>query len=415
MGRARGGVLVEYIAREAEETFGRLARQFKVVLVTGARQVGKTTMVKHLLGSSYNYVTLDSAAMRTSARSDPAAFLLDHPAPVIIDEVQKAPGLFEEIKALADASDTYGSVVLTGSQTFKLMKGVCDSLAGRVGILEMPGLSVRETTGSDRRGPHIPGTAWRRASGAQPGNAWQAIWRGSAPALADPSADWALHYTNYVSTYIERDVRDVLDVRDEERFYRFVRLCAARTGQIVNYADLCRDASISDKTAKAWMSVLQGSGIVRLLDASAPSMAKSLSKSPKLYFMDTGLACHLLGLTSPDAARQCPMAGALFETFAVSEVMKTFLNAGLKTDALCYYRETTGRRREIDLVVREGTVLHPVEVKSSVAPGPEAVRHFDALLEGFAGYTVGAGEVICRATEPYSVGRGVRALPVWDI
>jgi hypothetical protein len=405
---------MDYVNREAEAALAQLARQFKVVLVTGARQVGKTTMVRHALGGSYGYVTLDGSAMRTAARSAPADFLLDHPAPVVIDEVQKAPGLFGELKAAVDERDGAGLFVLTGSQTFGLMKGVRESLAGRVGVLEMSGFSARELSGSDRRGPHVPGSPWRRSSGERPTNTWEAVWRGSAPALADPAASWSLHYTNYVSTYIERDVRDVLDIRDEERFYRFVRLCAARTGQVVNYSDLCRDAGLSDKTAKAWVSVLRGSGIVRLLDAFAPNTTKALSKSPKLYFTDTGLACHLLGITTPQALEASPLAGALFETFAVSEVMKSYLNAGLTADALGYYRETTGRRREVDLVVREGNVLYPIEVKSGTAPGEEAVRHFGALAD-LPGYELGAGEVVCRTADPYSLSPTARAVSVWDI
>lgn len=404
---------MRYIKREAEQALTRLMAQFKVVLVTGARQVGKSTMIRHVLGDTHSYVSLDSMTERISARSDPKAFIEDHPAPVIIDEVQKAPELLDEIKAVVDEDEETGRYVLTGSQTYGLTRGARESLAGRVGILRMSGLSVRELSGSDRVGPHVPGDPWRRSAGARP-DPWQAIWRGSAPALADISLDWELHYANYVDTYIQRDVREVLDVRSEERFFRLLRLCASRTGQLVNYADLSRDAGVDDKTAKSWVSVLMGAGIVTLVDSMAPSESSGLARAPKLYLMDTGLACYLLGLDGPDAARRGNASGALFETLAVTELIKSFLNSGLPAGHVRYFRERSGRRREIDAVVRSGSFLYPIEVKETAHPGQADAANLWAV-DGIGGLPVAAGEVICATEEPYSVARNVRALSVWDI
>ena len=306
---------MRYRRREVEATLRSLMGQFKVVLITGARQVGKTTMLQHVLPEGFGYVTLDDPRAGVLAREDPALFFDANRPPVAIDEVQRAPGLFQQVKFLVDRSDETGLVVLTGSQTFHLMQGVSESLAGRVAVLEMTGMSLREFTGCGGRGPYVPtpGADGARRDPPEDLDLWATIHRGSMPRLMDASVSWDAFYTGYVRTYLERDVRDLIRVKDEESFYRFLVACAARTGGLVNRSDLARDAGVDAKTAQGWLSVLRASGVVRLLRPLWSNAVKRLAKTPKLYFTDTGLACHLLGWNTAQTLRRGAMAGHMFE------------------------------------------------------------------------------------------------------
>ena len=403
-----------YRHREAEATLLSLMRQFKVVLVTGARQVGKTTMLQHVLPEDFRYVTLDDPRAGVLAREDPVLFFDANRLPVAVDEVQRVPELFQQVKFLVDQSPEVGRVVLTGSQTFQLMQGVSESLAGRVAILEMTGMSLRELTGCGGRGPYVPsevGDDGRRES-PEGLDLWATIHRGSMPRLMDPSVSWDAFYTGYVRTYLERDVRDLITVKDEASFYHFLVACAARTGRLVNHSALARDAGVDTKTAQSWLSVLQASGVVRLLRPFWSNATKRLTKTPKLYFTDTGLACHLLGWSSPETLRRGAMAGHVFETFVVGEVIKSYLNAGGDARNVHFYRDA--RQREIDLIIQEGRVLHPVEIKTSATVTREAVAGF-SVLNDVGDYDVGAGAVICQTREPYPVTATVKAVPVWSI
>ena len=403
-----------YRHREAEAALLSLMRQFKVVLVTGARQVGKTTMLQHLLPGDFRYVTLDDPRAGVLAREDPALFFDANRLPVAVDEVQRVPGLFQQVKFLVDQSPEMGRVVLTGSQTFHLMRGVSESLAGRVAVLEMTGMSLRELTGCGGRGPYVPSEVGDDGRCESPENLdlWATIHRGSMPRLMDPSVSWDAFYTGYVRTYLERDVRDLITVKDEASFYHFLVACAARTGRLVNHSALARDAGVDTKTAQSWLSVLQASGVVRLLRPFWSNATKRLTKTPKLYFTDTGLACHLLGWSSPETLRRGAMAGHVFETFVVGEIIKSYLNAGGDARNVHFYRDA--RQREIDLIIQEGRVLHPVEIKTSATVTREAVAGF-SVLNDVGDYDVGAGAVICQAREPYPVTAAVEAIPVWSI
>ena len=403
-----------YRRREAEATLLSLMGQFKVVLVTGARQVGKTTMLQHVLPEDFRYVTLDDPRAGVLAREDPVLFFDANRLPVAVDEIQRVPGLFQQVKFLVDQSPETGCVVLTGSQTFHLMQGVSESLAGRVAILEMTGMSLRELTGCGGRGPYVPSEVGDDGRCESPENLdlWATIHRGSMPRLMDPSVSWDAFYTGYVRTYLERDVRDLITVKDEASFYHFLVACAARTGRLVNHSDLARDAGIDVKTAQNWLSVLQASGVVRLLRPFWSNATKRLTKTPKLYFTDTGLACHLLGWSSPETLRRGAMAGQVFETFVVGEVVKSYLNAGGDARNVHFYRDA--RQREIDLIIQEGRVLHPVEIKTSATVTREAAAGF-SVLNDVGDYDVGAGAIICQAREPYPVTATVKAVPVWSI
>lgn len=403
-----------YRHREAEATLLSLMRQFKVVLVTGARQVGKTTMLQHVLPENFRYVTLDDPRAGVLAREDPVLFFDANRLPVAVDEVQRVPELFQQVKFLVDQSPEVGRVVLTGSQAFHLMQGVSESLAGRVAILEMTGMSLRELTGCGGRGPYVPSEVGDDGRCESPENLdlWATIHRGSMPRLMDPSVSWDAFYTGYVRTYLERDVRDLITVKDEASFYHFLVACAARTGRLVNHSALARDAGVDTKTAQSWLSVLQASGVVRLLRPFWSNATKRLTKTPKLYFTDTGLACHLLGWSSPETLRRGAMAGHVFETFVVGEVVKSYLNAGGDARNVHFYRDA--RQREIDLIIQEGRVLHPVEIKTSATVTREAVAGF-SVLNDVGDYDVGAGAVICQTREPYPVTATVKAVPVWSI
>ena len=403
-----------YRRREAEVTLLSLMGQFKVVLVTGARQVGKTTMLQRVLPEDFRYVTLDDPRAGVLAREDPVLFFDANRLPVAVDEVQRVPGLFQQVKFLVDQSPEVGRIVLTGSQTFQLMQGVSESLAGRVAILEMTGMSLRELTGCRGRGPYVPSEVGDdgRCESPEGLDLWATIHRGSMPRLMDPSVSWDAFYTGYVRTYLERDVRDLITVKDEASFYHFLVACAARTGRLVNHSALARDAGVDTKTAQSWLSVLQASGVVRLLRPFWSNATKRLTKTPKLYFTDTGLACHLLGWSSPETLRRGAMAGHVFETFVVGEVVKSYLNAGGDARNVHFYRDA--RQREIDLIIQEGRVLHPVEIKTSATVTREAAAGFP-VLNDVGDYDVGAGAIICQTREPYPVTATVKAVPVWSI
>lgn len=401
-----------YIKREIESTIDAMLTQGKVVLVTGARQVGKTTVLKEHLGSSFNYVSMENPRDYLLAKQDAVLFFDSHDLPLIIDEVQRVPELFSPVKWVVDQSDQRGRIVLTGSQTYHLMKGVSESLAGRIRILEMPALSLRELIGAaDSPHPYVPAQI-DKPKHVEDLDIWSIIHRGSMPELQDSSVDWDSFYSDYVAAYLERDVRDLMNVQDEAKFYSFMVACAARSGQLFNATDIGNAVGVDHKTVKAWLSVLQASNIVRVVRPLWPNVDKRLSKTPKIFFMDTGLVCHLTRWTTPDQLRNGAVAGHVFETFVVSEVVKSYMNAGANLDDVWFYRDA--KKREIDLVIQEGRELHPVEVKTAATVGGDAVKNF-GCLEGLSDYEVGFGHVVCQTSEPYFVTRGVQAVPVWEI
>lgn len=401
-----------YIKREIESTLDGFLRQGKVVLVTGARQVGKTTVLKEHLGGSFDYISMENPRDYLSAKQDAVLFFESKSLPLIIDEVQRVPELFSPIKWVVDQSDEKGRIVLSGSQTYHLMKGVSESLAGRIRIIELPPLSLRELIGSVAKPhPYIPD---RIESYEKPSDVdiWEIIHRGSMPELQDQSLSWDSFYSDYVSAYLERDVRDLINVKDESKFYSFMVACAARSGQLFNASDIGNAIDADHKTVKAWLSVLQASNIIRIIEPFWPNIGKSLTKTPKLYFMDTGLVCHLTRWTTADQLRNGAVAGHVFETFVVSEVLKSYMNAGTNLRDVWFYRDS--KKREIDLVIQEGHILHPMEVKTAATVKADAVKNF-RCLEGMEGYEVGFGHVVCQTPEPYYVTRNVQAIPVWAI
>lgn len=407
--------------RTLSKSIHAISDSFPVLLVTGPRQVGKTTLLElcaqeALPAQRRSYVTLDDLDARTLARRDPALFLQTWSPPLIIDEIQYAPELFSAIKLMVDRDKRNGLFWLTGSQKFVLMRGITESLAGRVAIVDLLGLSQAEL---DRRAglaqPFVPTAQWIAA--ARPASAqapkplmtlFQQIWLGSFPRLIGQGAQAReVFYRSYIQTYIGRDVQDVLKVTDQLAFNRFLTAVAARTGQLLNYADLARDVDIDNKTAKAWLSVLETSGLVFLLHPYHTNLTKRMVKTPKLYFLDTGLAAYLTKW--PDAASLAAgsMSGAMLETWVVSEILKSYWHNGLEA-YLHFYRDTD--QQEVDLLIEHGDTLYPVEIKKTASPSQNARRQF-AVLDKL-GKTIGPGAVLCLVARDIPLSQTMTAVPV---
>ncbi len=383
-----------YIKREIESKIHYMAGHFPVVMICGARQVGKTTVLKKFAMDrpEIQYVTLDYPKLRMLAREDPELFLQQYPAPVIIDEIQYAPELLPYIKIKCDEKKENGRYFLTGSQMFHMMNKVSESLAGRVGILSMYSMSRAETEG--RKGyPFNPSDIKSTDSSYTVKTVFDHILRGGMPAMiADPELNTEDFFGSYLQTYIERDIRDLVNVRDENKFLKFISCLAARTGQEVNISDISRDTGIDGKTADGWLSIMVSSGLVFLLTPYSGNTIKRIVKRPKLYFMDTGLACYLSMWNNARALEISAMAGALFENYVISEIIKGYVNAGIDVRSrLFYYRDNNGK--EIDLLILDNGKLYPVEIKKSSDPGRTALKNF-SVLDDLA-EEKGEGAVVC--------------------
>jgi hypothetical protein len=404
------------LPRHAAKAVAGAARQFPVLLLTGARQVGKTTLLRALASAKRRYVTLDDPLQLRLAREDPALFLQSHPPPVLIDEVQYAPQILPHIKMAVDARRRAGDFWLTGSQPFHLMQGVSESLAGRVAVLQLHGLSRREALRLAPLPPFLP-TAQRlrkRQLSAVPADLqtlYAAIWRGSYPALvAQPSMSRDLFYSSYLQTYLQRDVRDLARVGDQSAFLRLLRAAAARTAQLLNMAELARDADVAPNTAKSWLAILEASGVVSLLQPWHTNLSKRLVKTPKLHFLDTGLAAYLTQWNSPETLQAGAMGGAVFESWVYGEILRSHSHAA-STAPMYYFRDKD--QREVDLLIEADGLLHPVECKRSASPGRDVVAGMRALAN--AGAPVGPGAVVCMVAEPVPLQAEPRvtALPAW--
>jgi hypothetical protein len=405
-----------FIDRTLAPTIRQVSASFPVVMVTGPRQVGKTTLLEACAESGRGYVTLDDLDARDLASQDPALFLQRYPPPVVIDEVQYAPQLFGAIKLAVDRAREPGRFWLTVSQKFHLMQGITESLAGRVAVLDLLGLSQAELAGQAAQSlPFLPGAEWLAAARSRPGgprslvDLYTAIWRGGFPQFAlDQSTPRDVFFGSYLQTYIQRDVRSLARVGDELAFQRFVRAAAARTGQLLNFADLARDVDVDQKTAKAWLSILETSGLVYLLPPWHSNPTKRLVKTPKLYFLDTGLCTYLTRWTSPQSLEAGAMSGAILETYVVAEVLKGYWHNG-RTPNLYFYRDRDGN--EIDLLIEQDNRLYPAEIKKTATPSRGAARGFGVLDK--LGLRVGAGAVLCLRETDLPLSPDLTAIPVW--
>lgn len=407
---------VNYITRNLELVVKQVTKEYPVVLVTGPRQVGKTTMLLKLMeGTDRKYVTLDDLNERQIAKTDPELFLQLHKPPVLIDEVQYAPELFTYIKLYADNTHEAGAFWLTGSQNFKLMQGVQESLAGRVAVLPLNSLSQAEIYGGKAEPFVIDMEALMMRSEcrvqADVKGIFERIYKGSMPAVVSGAVSSSqIFYSSYLSTYIERDVRDLSDSIDALKFLQFITAVAARCGQMLNIAEIARDADINQQLAKKWLGILEAIGLIFYLHPYSNNLLKRLVKTPKLYFHDTGLVCYLTKWSSAETLESGAMNGAVLENYVVAEIRKSYLNCG-KTPYMYYYRDKDAK--EIDLVLEHDGILNPIEIKKTSNPGTELIKVFGLLDQSSVPRKKGA--VICMKPGFGAIDRDNYIVPVWMI
>ena len=413
-----------YIKRAIEDIVSKTAAVFPVLLVTGPRQVGKTTLLLQIAEDDRKYVTLDDPDVRMLAKRDPALFMQRYTPPVIIDEIQYAPELLPYIKMAVDSSKRKGDFWLTGSQTFHTMKNVSESLAGRVGILKLLGLSNSEIHGTPSE-PFLPNpdlmmqriTEVRKMDLMQ---TFERVHKGSMPALYADNIDSETFYRSYVSTYLQRDISDLTQIADESSFLNFMTIVAARTAKPVVYDELAREAGISAPTAKRWLSVLVSSNIIVLVQPYHNNALKRATKMSLLHFLDTGLCAYLLKWSNAEVLERGAMSGPFFESYVFAEIYKSWLNAG-KEPPLYYYRDK--EQHEIDILILHDGILYPIESKKAASPGADAVKHFRVLEpaadpEKFGGLDglkteIGTGAVLCMAADLLPLDSKNWYVPAW--
>lgn len=405
---------MSYIHRDLENRILELSEDYSCILITGPRQVGKTTIFKKLMAKSREVVTLDDLEERKLAQTDPAMFLQMHKLPILIDEIQYAPQLFPYIKIAIDNGAPPSSFWLTGSQAFCMMELAKESLAGRTAIVHMPSLSQHEIYGSDeclsfslelealkaRKDTSMP---------ADMSEIYKRIWNGSMPGfISGKFKNRNVFYSSYLQTYIDRDVSELVDGIDKLAFQDFIRAAACRCGQMLNTHDIARDVGISDDTAKRWLQILEKSDIIFYLRPYSNNLLNRTVKTPKMYFFDTGLVAYLTKYNSPEILENGAINGSIFENYVVGEIRKTYLNC-LDEPLIWYYRDKDSN--EIDIVIECNGTLHPVEIKRSVNPGNELVSAFKVLDKGSV--TRGKGAIVCMRPELSAINSDNFIIPAW--
>lgn len=415
------------IKRHIEAIARQRAKNSKAIMLTGPRQVGKSTLFKHLF-STVNQVTFDDDLLLAQAEEDMNLFLLNNPCPLMIDEVQKCPTIFNKLKITLDNTDTYGNFYLTGSQKLQLMEGVSESLAGRVSVVELEGLSLREIYNVPFTKHFIPTENYLKERENAICNyrekLWETIHRGSYPELySNTEKEWVDFYQSYVKTYLERDVNKLIKAKNHLTFVKFLTCVAARTGQVVNYANISSEIGVSEVTVKDWISILEKSGLVYILKPYTSSALSRAIKSPKIYFRDTGLCCYLTRWLTPDTLKNGAMAGAMFETFVINEILKSYSNEGLEYDFNVFYYNGKDKKKrkengeeievdgEIDLILQEDGILYPIEIKMSATPKADMASEFD-VLDGIPDKKRGMGTIICLYDRKMFLRENLVALPL---
>ena len=405
-----------YIHRAFTETLKNRVQYSKCTLVIGARQVGKSTLIRHEF-ADYNRANFDDYLTRLQAKEEPKLFFLNNPSPLFIDEVQKEPAILEEIKRIVDESNDRGMFILSGSQKLTLMKGVSESLAGRVSVCELNGLSLREIHHVSFNRHFIPTDEYIKAREKQLvsyDHIWDIIHRGSYPELYDIPRDWQDFYASYLATYIERDIHELISA-DSITFTKFLTAVAARTGEILNYANIAGNVGVSEPTVKTWLSILERTGIVYLLQPYSASVLTRAIKAPKVYFKDTGLACYLSRWLSADALKNSAVAGNMFETFIVSEILKSYTNEGKDyRSQIFYYRgkdKKASIENEIDLIIEENGIIYPVEIKMTGNP-KVSMASANTVLDRIPDKKRGNGIILCLIDRKTYLRENLIALPI---
>ncbi len=416
---------MKYMNRTMEKTIKEYIGKYPAILITGPRQVGKTTLLNYITRLSkekINFVTFDDLVLRTQANKDPELFLRTHEAPLIIDEFQYAPNLLSYIKIridearqnalFGDGKEVGTLYYLTGSQIFETMEDVTESLAGRIGIFDLYALSTREIEGLEET-PFVPNldnikkkTPVKRLSTVK---IFERILNGSYPEVQLGNIPLENYYQTYIRTYIERDIRKIINIKDENKFISFVTSLAARTGQEFIADHLANEIGITNKTVDEWLSVLKNTGIIYLLNSYSNNVTSRAVKHPKIYFMDTGLACYLAGYTDATVLEKSAYNGAIFETYVISEIVKSYANNGIETKGrLYFYRDNN--KKEVDLIIKDNDTLYPVEIKKSSNPSREAIKNFDILKK--TGYEVGTGTVLCLCRDIVAIDEQNYCVPI---
>lgn len=407
---------MSYIKRDIEKKILALSKEYSCILITGPRQVGKTTVLKQLMDDNREYVTLDDMEERGLAKRDPAMFLQMHSTPIMIDEVQYAPELFSYIKIQIDNGAAPGTYWLTGSQAFKLMELAQESLAGRVAILHMSSLSQHEIWGEGECNPFTLDLVELKAreiknTPADITQIYERIWKGSMPGLVSGKfTDRDVFYSSYLQTYIDRDVREQVQLADPLLFRDFVRAAACRAGQMLNVHDIALDVGVSDDTAKRWIQVLEKSDVIFFLRPYSNNLLKRTVKTPKMYFFDTGLVAYLTRYSSPEILANGAINGAILENYVVSELLKSYHN-NAKECLLWYYRDSNSN--EIDLIIESDGRLHPLEIKRSVNPSNELIGAFNHLNK--ASVPRGNGAILCMRPKLSAINSENYIVPIWMI
>lgn len=376
--------------REATEVIKKISDTFRVLLVTGPRQTGKTTLLKSLKPENMGYVTLDDKILRKQAQDDPKLFLEEHPAPLFIDEAQYAPDLFSYIKINVDNSKVKGQYWITGSQQFNLMKNASESLAGRVGIVNLNSFTYSEIVKNENKDLFNPDKL-KKAAKIEVNDLFEIIFKGGMPEFYDnPKIDRNLYFQNYINTYIEKDVRELIEIGKLEEFKKFMVSIASRIGEQLNYSDISKDCGVSVPTIISWMSVLLSSGLVYLLEPYMSSQLKRMTHIPKIYFMDTGLAAYLAGWESARDLQLSSTSGHYLENFVICEIIKSYNARGIKPN-LSYYRDK--EKHEIDLVFYKNNKLYPFEIKKTASPNSSMISSFKYLENSKK--EIATGGIIC--------------------
>ena len=406
-----------YIKRDICNKIRKLLKNYDCVLLTGSRQVGKSTLLINEF-DDFTFNTLDNNNVYMALNDDPVTFLFEGTDKFILDEVQRLQKIFLNLKFIIDENKRKGiikKIILTGSQKYELMKNISESLAGRIAIVEMSGLSNREIYSLHNfKEPFLPNEEYLKKIKLKKhisnDELWNRILKGSYPEIYDKNIeDVREFYANIVTTYVERDVKQIINIKDELQFTQFIVALAARTGQILNYDEIAKIVGVDNKTIKNWISVLQALDLVYLLESFSLNVTKRIVKSPKIYFMDTGLVSYLCGWYTRDALMNGASSGSIYETFVISEIVKSYRNNGIKPN-IYYYRDTN--KNEIDLLIYENNTLYPVEIKKTMSPNTNDIKHFKLLYDAYPTIRIGTGGLVCNSNDFMKFDRNNYLIPL---